>query len=813
MALHLAFEDRGFGRAYVAVEATLAEGERLVAKATRGAGQPVPVSVVRAPKAGVWVLIAPLLKESYPVELCVRDAAGNEREHTPYAISARGSALRLPASQFLVTGLDDIRYIDLRPTPDATWLSAERLVDAEDGSDVIHADAVVLAPEGVPVPTPALEALDLSGERLDIAPVVELDRERWTVAGERVVWRLHLSFRILRTLDHFVLSAAWDDARLAPGFFVAEPWLLEKLRWEWSRIAEDDACKGNYHKWFLENGRASDRELHVQAATPLDGPMFSVIVPCFETPRVFLEECVESVRRQTYANWELVLVNASPQNLELSEALLELASSDSRISVVTLPANLGIALNTRAGMEAATGEYLCFLDHDDFIEPNALFEYAKAIVEHPDIDLLYCDEDLWRDEQYGSGYFKPDFNLRLLLARNYITHLLCVSRRAVDELEREGRLPGREVDGAQDYALTLRISALGRRMWHVRKFLYHWRVHEASTSVSLSAKTWTDDAGARVLASYFADAGIRARVEPGIEANIYEIVYEGANDELVSVVVSRTCDDDRVVRAVEAVLSTCTYPHLEVLVTNAGEPLGEALMADPRVREVCVEGAPTPGALKNRGAREAKGRFLLFLEDRCEVSTPDFVERLLGPFAHGDVGATGAGLVYPDGLIRSVGICLPRGIPRFVNHFIPAATTDADYYRRMSWFMRDVTALSGSAMLVDAEVFFEVGGFEEDFRYGLEDVDLCLRIAERGKRSVEVPKACAVYHGWASNGRALPFSYFGQPASPTNLEDCVAIRHDEGLFRMRWSTYWGFGDPLYNPQLAMESCHYQLTYW
>ena len=160
-----------------------------------------------------------------------------------------------------------------------------------------------------------------------------------------------------------------------------------------------------------------------------------------------------------------------------------------------------------------------------------------------------------------------------------------------------------------------------------------------------------------------------------------------------------------------------------------------------------------------------------------------------------------------------MGICLPEGQPRFVNALVPLESEDTDYYRRMPRFTRGVSAVSGSALLVRADDFRAMGGFEEGYLRGFDDVDLCLRLGDAGRSVVVVPRAELIYRGRATDGRVLPFAYFGQPASPRSLEECVAIKHDEGLFRTRWSRFWGFGDPLYNPQLAKESCHYQITRW
>ena len=813
MDLRLGYEDRGFGRAYVIIESD--PSALITASAKDPQGSALPVSIVRAPKAGVWILIAPLMAFDYDIALELRGEDGSVVASEAYPLRVAGPVgPKAPSSQLLASGLDDIRNVDRNPTPSAVWISPTKAIDFDDGTDVVHADVVARLPEGEEPGEPELTLIDLEGNHFEIAPAIVLDHERRPEGEGFALHRLQLSFRVPRELNAFVMGVRWGSRA---GFSVAEPWLLGKLRGEWWDITHKDSNKGDYHHWFLENGRESDRALVLQSRTPQeDGPVFSIVVPIFETPLDFLADMLRSVVAQTYARWELLLVNASPQNAPLARALAEAEAADARIRVLPLEGNRGIALNTRVGIGAASGEYVCFFDHDDVLEPNALFEYARAIREDPEIALLYCDEDLLIDGTYHSGYFKPDFNLDLLLNQNYVTHLLCVSRKMLEELRGGRGIPGKEFDGAQDFALTLFVAATGAKIHHVRRFLYHWRAHAGSTSISHSAKTWTDDAGRRALEAFLSGEGLRAHVEPGVEQNIYRVRYDVPEGARVSAIVRRTTPDERVYDCLDSLLEEAGELLEDVAVVNpfAKEhaPLDLARYAGVPVREVRVGERVGVGAERNLGAEGARGTHLLFLDDRATTRKPGWLGELLGPHQRADVAVTGAGLVYEDGLIRHVGICLPLGAPRYVNALVPFHSEDADYYRRMPKFTRGVSAVSATALLVEARAFRAQGGFDEGFLFGLDDVDLCLRLREAGRSVVAVPRAELTYHGRAENGRVLPFSYRGQPASPATFDACERVRHDEGLFRTRWSRYWGFGDPLYNPQLARDACHYQLEW-
>ena len=251
-----------------------------------------------------------------------------------------------------------------------------------------------------------------------------------------------------------------------------------------------------------------------------NGPMFSIVVPLYNTKSDLLNELVASVNDQIYTNWELVLVNSTPENPGLKKALASL--SDQRIRVIELEQNLGISENTNAGTREAKGDYVVFCDHDDVLNKMALSRFAKAIIEDPSIDMLYSDEDfLDEDGTHVFPHLKSDFNIDLLRAHNYITHLVAVRSELVAELPLR-----KEFDGAQDYDFLLRISEKTDRIFHVREVLYHWRMSETSTAKSSDNKSYTDDAGLKALREHLSRCGLNAQAEATEISNFYKSLRE-----------------------------------------------------------------------------------------------------------------------------------------------------------------------------------------------------------------------------------------------------------------------------------------------
>lgn len=267
-------------------------------------------------------------------------------------------------------------------------------------------------------------------------------------------------------------------------------------------------------------------ECRIQRNTKFDYmPLVSVVVPAYETPREFLTALVDSVQRQTYENWELCIADGSPSE-RVERQIQELSGRDGRIRYQHLTMNRGIAENTNAALAMAQGEFVGFLDHDDMLVPNALYEVVRLINARPGADVIYTDEDKVdaAGEQHFRPHFKLDYNRELLLHYNYICHFLVVKRELLD---RVGGLRSR-YNGAQDYDLVLRLADLTDEFYHVDKILYHWRVHRNSTAGSSLSKDYAYDAGRRALEDCVKRRQLKARVRRAPGGSFYELMYEGS---------------------------------------------------------------------------------------------------------------------------------------------------------------------------------------------------------------------------------------------------------------------------------------------
>ena len=557
------------------------------------------------------------------------------------------------------------------------------------------------------------------------------------------------SVRISPDLQGVVFWAVSDKHPCDRFVSFFAPVFNELRRWWRNELCPADVDP-RYEDWFLAR-RATPLELEAERrATFSHDVKFSLIVPLYETPIDFFHDMAESVLSQTYANLELVLVNASPDNAELTAEVERCRQQDARVKVVTLGGNFGITENTNAGIAAATGDFLCFFDHDDVLEPDILYWYAKGIEDYPETDLLYCDEDKLCDGHYVSPFFKPDWNPDLLRSMNYVCHMLTVRKSIVDELEP----PTREVDGPQDHNMTFRVSERARNVFHARRILYHWRIHARSVAGSSEAKPYTIETGRRILQAHLDRCGIPATARANDDIpNTFSLDYHLEEHPLVSIVIPTKDHIDVLDRCISSIFERSTYDNYEIIVVENNSTEQSTFdyydriqreHENVRVVQFDAKGKVNVSKANNVGTEAARGDYILLLNNDTQVITRNWIERMLGPCMRADVGAVGAKLLYPDDIIQHAGVMFQYYGPDNLGQGTTPRYSHA--YYNMFQETQDVIALSSACLIVEKSLYDEVGGFDDvELPSDYDDVDFCLKIRERGLLVVYEPSA-ELYH-------------------------------------------------------------------
>ncbi len=528
-------------------------------------------------------------------------------------------------------------------------------------------------------------------------------------------------------------------------------------------------------------------------------PLISVLMPVHDPDPRVLDAAIRSVRGQLYPHWELCIADDASTDPRIPKLIARHAAAEPRIRTLRRPENGHIARATNDALGLATGPYAAFLDHDDLLSENALFEVARAVRADPGVELIYSDED--KVDSRGRRFephFKSGYDRELLWAQNYVNHL-CVVR--TETLRRLGGLrPGFE--GSQDHDLLLRLTEglPAAQVRHIPKVLYHWRAAAGSGTFSDRALARAEDARLRALAEVAGRRGARAERGPQGFNRLVRPLPEPP--PLVSVIIPTRDRADLLGLVLDGLFAGTDYPALEAIVVDNGstEPTTRDLFArhsaEPRFRVVPAPGPFNFSDLSNRGAAAARGTILLFLNNDIEVLEPGWLTELAAIASDPEIGAVGAKLLYPDGTIQHGGIVL--GIGGIAGHsHLGLPGHEPGYFARMV-LAQEVSAVTGACLAVRAEVFSQVGGFDAaGLAVAFNDVDLCLRIRAAGYRIVWTPQSRLVHHESKSRG------------AEDTPEKRARFEAESRVMRERWEPVLR-ADPYYNPNFSRAAAHYRL---
>lgn len=537
-------------------------------------------------------------------------------------------------------------------------------------------------------------------------------------------------------------------------------------------------------------------------------PLISILMPVCNTADQWLTRAIESVIAQVYPDWQLCVSGDVSTEPHVREILERYRAKDDRICLVYRDANGNISSNVNSAFALATGEYISLLDCGDELRPHALFWVVNEILGHPDADVIYSDEDrLDAQGRRSEPYFKPDWNPALILSSNYVSHLTTYRRGLV---ERVGAFRG-TLDGSPHHDLLLRCTdaSAPERIRHVPRVLYHWRSVPESTGPAQArdAKPDASRASAAAIGEHLQRNRLTASVQSVLNNRHFQIDYRmGGKLPRVSIIVPTTGNLDVFQPCTRSLFARTTYPDFELLIAinkghleiDARRRHIEALQRDPRVRILVHDVEPYSfAAVNNQAAAQATGAVLCFLNDDIEVLTPDWLEKLVARLQIDTVGAVGPILYYPDGSIQHAGVVL--GIGGVAAHIFQGLPKRSKGYFGRAALEQDLSCVTAACMVINRQLFDDVGRFDERLAIAFNDVDLCIRLRALGRRILWTPQVEMVHHESASLGRH---------DSP---ERRAQFKAEVELMRGLWGDTLD-NDPFYNPNLTLEHAPFALAF-
>lgn len=561
------------------------------------------------------------------------------------------------------------------------------------------------------------------------------------------------------------------------------------------RIVHGSSNWAEYDEWFNAT-KVTEEELERQRNTKFEfAPMISIIVATFNTKEEYLKEMIDSVRNQSYSNWQLCIGDGST-NDSVEKYVKEHYGVDSRIVFKKLEKNYGISGNMNGALELVTGDYVGLFDHDDLLTPDCLYEFVASMqeVHH---DCIYSDEDKLNDKtkKFEDPHFKPDFSIDLLCSHNYITHFFVVN---MDIVRKVGGMRS-EYDGSQDHDFIFRCVEQANSVHHVPKILYHWRMHPLSTAMDPESKMYCYTSGKKAIESHFKRVGIDATVEmlPRPLYGMYHCKYTVKDHPLVSILIPNYNHKDLLKGCIESLMNVNTCSNMEIVIVENNSTEQEIFDYYKELEEtysnikvIYYKGDFNYSKINNYGVKYTHGEYILFLNNDTKVIEPDSIEDMLGVCQREDVGAVGAKLLYEDDTVQHCGVVV--GYHGYATAaFSLIDRNDFGYMGRprVSW---DVSAVTAACLMTKREIFDEVGGFDEDFKVACNDVDLCLKIRSLNKWIVE--DVFSVWYHYESKSRGLEDT----PEKQARFQSEIA------RFQKKWPEILKNGDPFHNPNFDLD---------
>ena len=532
-----------------------------------------------------------------------------------------------------------------------------------------------------------------------------------------------------------------------------------------------------YELWLHRNELDDDRVSGMRQEARAFGfrPKISVLVPTYNTAPEWLADAIDSVRAQIYDNWELCIADDGSSRRDTRTTLRRYRRGEPRIKLAFLKSNQGIVAASNAALAMATGDFVALLDHDDVLQPEALFEVVKGLDEHSDADFLYTDEDkLEMDGRRVEPFFKPDWSPDLLDSLNYVTHMSVFRKDVVDRLGgfREG------FDGSQDYDLILRATEVVDSIVHIPRPLYSWRKAPGSAAASSEAKPYAYEAAKRALQESLERRGYRGEVLDGPFTGHYRVKYELRERPRVSIVIPTRDRLDLLEPAVKSIREKTSYDNYEILIVDNDSAEAETLeyLRGFEGKVIRHPGLFNFARMMNAAVEQVDAPMVLLLNNDTQVISEGWLEAMLEHGQRPEVAVVGARLLFPDGTPQHEGILVGIGGGL-------AGNMVAERYG-FGVATRDVSAVTAACMLTRTEVFRELGGFDEGLAVAYNDVDFCLRAREKGYLIVYTPHAVLRHESGGSRGI-----------------DGAQPPEDRTRFRELWGDY---RDPYYSPNFDIE---------
>lgn len=549
-------------------------------------------------------------------------------------------------------------------------------------------------------------------------------------------------------------------------------------------------------QWYNQIYRPNDKLLSkFRAYQPSESsPGFSILMPVYNTPEEWLRQAVMSVVNQTYSKWELICVNDGSTLTYIQPLLEKFAALDKRIKVINLEKQSGISVASNIGLKSVENDYVCFLAHDDYLEPQALYRFTETVLT-ANPDLIYSDEIITTSDLNTviNVAVRPEFSYDYYISHPYFVHFIGVRTELLHQIGGFDET----LRVVQDYDLILRILEKAKRVSHVPDILYRWR-HDQHLNDDNKQEVVDNSLG--VITRHLKRLGCKTQIQPGASFNFYNVKFQFTTPAKVAILIPTKNRQDLLKKCIDSLEKTVLPETADIYIDHeSDDPITQSYLTEIATRHHVIpyQGHFNFSAIMNFGVKMC-GHYshYLFLNNDIEAIENGWLEHMLALARRSDVGIVGAMLLYPDRRIQHAGVIVGLyGAAEHAHKFEPF------YYQsgeRNSGFNgtllsnRDFSAVTAACLLMRADVFNQIKGFDENLAVGFGDVDLCLRTRQAGYKVLMDAYAVLIHHESASRGN-------------------TPHEEDSRLFISRYRRLIASGDRCFSPLLSRQSAQFELN--
>jgi GT2 family glycosyltransferase len=546
--------------------------------------------------------------------------------------------------------------------------------------------------------------------------------------------------------------------------------------------------RNEYLKWLKEN-TSNDKLKKLNYK-----PLISLIIIVDDTNPFYLNRCIESIRNQSYDNYEAYLIGNCSLKAETSQILNQSEKIDGKIKVIYSKKREKLSVLKNKGLKMSHGEFISFINGSDFISSDALYQVVNILNSNNNVDLIYSDEDMvdYKGKRC-MPHFKPDYSPDTLLSFNYISHLAVLRNSVAKEYELSGKF-----DGAEEYDLFLKVVEKSKYIYHIPKILYHSRIIE-------NKENEKEVSAIKENGRLAVEAALVRRKKSGAvtsvnDNNCYNITYIYKKEPKISIIVPTRDYAETLECCLKSIYKVTTYKNFEIIVVNNNSSEEETFKLfdeygkkynNFRVLDVNTEF--NYSYINNYAVNEADGEYILLLNNDTKIITPNWLEIMVGYAMQSHIGAVGAKLLYPDTTIQHAGVILGYSGVAGHAYFGADRNYEGNFFRIKVPY--NYAAVTAACLMIDKKKYKEINGLNEELKVAYNDVDFNIRLLEKGYYNIFLPQV-ELFH-FESKSRGLDLS----------AEKYKRFMNESNYMHKKWDKIIK-RDPYYNPNYSLIHAFY-----